>query len=490
VSANKTNISQIGKYLNGELDARAMHKLEHEAQDDPFLMDALEGYAIGNEDQQANIDDLKERLVKRIAPKEERSLVLWRILPIAVSLLLMVGIGYWAFSPKPIIKQYATVILPQKTTKQSDKLKLAEPQIASVQKTTPSKLPALPALRQHKTTVVIPAANGLASIAITGDKNKITYKTDTVEYQATVKSLPADIIEKIQVGDDYGDPSAKPGTKTGVTTKVLDITTDTFNKQNLIAANSVNGHKPDLKEVMIRRYSTQQKREVAASMATINIDQSKKQPDTTLNNALSEKVAGVAVTENGTRFGQDRTITGRVTAKDDGQPIPGVTIKVNVGNQVVQTNTNGEFEMTVPANESTLNVAYIGYLAQSVKISKQDNLKIELTASTQSLSEVVVVGYGTQNKKTTPIEAEPVSGWKDYNAYISNAALMPDGSTGNVKLGFNVAVDGSISNIHVIAGKDSAMNKAAINILQNGPKWIRGSTTKEVTLKIKFHKKG
>jgi len=43
--SKQTDISQqIRKYLNGELDARAMHQLEKEAQNDPFLMEALEGY--------------------------------------------------------------------------------------------------------------------------------------------------------------------------------------------------------------------------------------------------------------------------------------------------------------------------------------------------------------------------------------------------------------------------------------------------------------
>ena len=39
--SKKNDILQIRKYLNGELNARAMHQLERRAQDDPFLMDAM-----------------------------------------------------------------------------------------------------------------------------------------------------------------------------------------------------------------------------------------------------------------------------------------------------------------------------------------------------------------------------------------------------------------------------------------------------------------
>ena len=57
MSNKKADISQIRKYLNGELNATAMHQLEQDALDDPFLMDALEGYEVNGKDQQANLHE-------------------------------------------------------------------------------------------------------------------------------------------------------------------------------------------------------------------------------------------------------------------------------------------------------------------------------------------------------------------------------------------------------------------------------------------------
>jgi lysophospholipase L1-like esterase/cytoskeletal protein RodZ len=65
---NKPRISEelIRKYLAGELDDKAMHALERQALDDPFLADALEGYAAYAPDQSANLADLEGRLDQRL----------------------------------------------------------------------------------------------------------------------------------------------------------------------------------------------------------------------------------------------------------------------------------------------------------------------------------------------------------------------------------------------------------------------------------------
>ena len=62
VSKRETDILLISKYLNGELNTKAMHRLERRAQDDPFLMDALEGYDRAADDQKAQLDELGSML--------------------------------------------------------------------------------------------------------------------------------------------------------------------------------------------------------------------------------------------------------------------------------------------------------------------------------------------------------------------------------------------------------------------------------------------
>ncbi|MDB5125627.1 MAG: hypothetical protein JWP94_3756 [Mucilaginibacter sp.] len=90
-------------------------------------------------------------------------------------------------------------------------------------------------------------------------------------------------------------------------------------------------------------------------------------------------------------FAQNRTVTGTVTAKEDGLPIPGVTVKVKGTNTGTQTNTAGKYALpNVPAG-ATLQFSFVGY--QVLSLTATGNvLNAQLTLSSQQLGEVVVTG--------------------------------------------------------------------------------------------------
>lgn len=90
-------------------------------------------------------------------------------------------------------------------------------------------------------------------------------------------------------------------------------------------------------------------------------------------------------------FAQNQTVTGVVTAKDDGLPIPGVTVKVKGGTEGVQTQLNGKYTISVPAN-TTLIFSYIGYNQQSIAVKGKSTINVVLEVSAQQLGEVVVTG--------------------------------------------------------------------------------------------------
>lgn len=89
-------------------------------------------------------------------------------------------------------------------------------------------------------------------------------------------------------------------------------------------------------------------------------------------------------------FAQNRTVTGTVTAKDDGQPIPGATVKVKGTAIGTQTNSAGKFTLSVPAN-ATLTFTFVGYTPQSVPV-KGSVVNVVLTVAASELGEVVVTG--------------------------------------------------------------------------------------------------
>jgi TonB-linked SusC/RagA family outer membrane protein len=96
---------------------------------------------------------------------------------------------------------------------------------------------------------------------------------------------------------------------------------------------------------------------------------------------------------------QEIDVSGRVTAKSDGMPIPGVTVKIQGATATgVATNQNGEFRIRVPKPGTILVISQIGMASQTIAVNSNTPLNIVLSEDASELEQVVVVGYGTQKK--------------------------------------------------------------------------------------------
>ena len=93
-------------------------------------------------------------------------------------------------------------------------------------------------------------------------------------------------------------------------------------------------------------------------------------------------------------------VSGKVTDKINGQSLPGVSILIKGTNSGTITNVDGGYKLSLPDNsDATLVFSFIGYVSQEVKVGSQQVIDIKLDADVSSLNEIVVVGYGTQNKR-------------------------------------------------------------------------------------------
>ncbi|MGM9476837.1 SusC/RagA family TonB-linked outer membrane protein [Pedobacter sp. GSP4] len=93
---------------------------------------------------------------------------------------------------------------------------------------------------------------------------------------------------------------------------------------------------------------------------------------------------------------RDILVKGQVTDSKGG-PLPGVSVKLKGGTATTVTDGSGKFSIKVP-EDATLVFTYIGYVDQEVQVKNQTSINIRLLENNQNLSEVVVVGYGTQKK--------------------------------------------------------------------------------------------
>src|ERR1700742_755048 len=102
-------------------------------------------------------------------------------------------------------------------------------------------------------------------------------------------------------------------------------------------------------------------------------------------------IIGLSLTICIQAFAQNRTVTGTVTAKDDGLPIPGVSVKIKGTSTGVQTGPNGKYTIPVPAN-AVLVFSSIGFITQEHPVGTSSTINIVMETEARQLGEVVVTG--------------------------------------------------------------------------------------------------
>ncbi|GAB3237435.1 TonB-dependent receptor [Hymenobacter seoulensis] len=110
------------------------------------------------------------------------------------------------------------------------------------------------------------------------------------------------------------------------------------------------------------------------------------------------EIAGTPVAVRATEVAQpDVTVTGRVV-DEKGAGIPGVNVIVKGTTTGTQTDADGRYSLTAPDN-ATLLFSFVGYTAQEVPVSGRTSVNVSLAPDSRALSEVVVVGYLTENRQ-------------------------------------------------------------------------------------------
>lgn len=98
-------------------------------------------------------------------------------------------------------------------------------------------------------------------------------------------------------------------------------------------------------------------------------------------------------------WAQDRVITGKITAAEDGSALPGVNVVVKGTTNGTVSDTEGRYSISVPSSGGVLVFSFIGLQTTEIPIGERTTVDIQLQSDVQQLAEVVVVGYGSQLKQ-------------------------------------------------------------------------------------------
>ena len=94
-----------------------------------------------------------------------------------------------------------------------------------------------------------------------------------------------------------------------------------------------------------------------------------------------------------------KTITGKVTSKDDASALPGVTVAVKGTTTATFTDVAGEYKISVPATATTLSFSFVGMKTQDVEIGTQTAINVVMESSSTNLEGVVVTALGITREK-------------------------------------------------------------------------------------------
>jgi len=151
------------------------------------------------------------------------------------------------------------------------------------------------------------------------------------------------------------------------------------------------------------------------------------------------------------------TVEGTVSDQSDGAPLPGATVILVDTNYGTATDADGYFEFTdVPEGTYTLRITFVGYvpLQRSIDVNEDLNLNLSLSMDQQSLSEVVVTGYGSvvreqmtgniSSVSARQIEEIPVNSFESALQGQASGVFIQRG-TGKLGQGINIRVRGTSS---------------------------------------------
>ncbi len=441
---NKYSADDIPRYLEGGMSAVEMHAMEKAALDDPFLADAIEGYALANDAQKqeamfASRQQLDREFAARISKNKKAGARVvgfrrWQTAAAAVIIISAAALGYLAYDDKAestMLSQTEKVVREE-----------SSPMVAADTSTGSSAAP--------ETDAIEPAA---ATMKVRDPETKSKAKLETTpQTTADTKQETRPVRE---------EPKAEKALRNPAPTS---------------AAGETLAYQPAIAErTMIDSSPPQQK----------------------LVQELQGRVAGVAITKNqrNEQAVNNKYFNGQLLTPDN-RPLSNAVINVSNDQKQYLTDNNGYF--TIPSSDSAVvvDIALIGQQPQRFTLSQNPALnKLIIPGQAPELSEVVVVGYGAKRKTTktqttaNAMNAEPVGGWEAFNKYI--AANKPDSLLNippiTTAITFSVSGKNKLSDFRITNSISPSHDDAAIRLIRQGPAWkvIKGRKA-TVTIEIGF----
>jgi len=450
----------LRKWLRVDISEKERKALRKQGEDDPFLMDAMDGFQETKGIQSKHLDDTRDRLRKRYTQKSESRGVFY-ITRIAAA-LAFIAAGMWVVS-------YL-----------NDNM---EGSIAEHVQETPAVLEAPKSLEKEE-------------VSISEDIEEVYVDESYSEFEIVVNNqgtVPAsDIkVEEYKYADLKNETSRKKkNTPTTDIPKTKTTTTETPSYDIVEAApipeyrEPVSGASIAEPEVMMSDATPPIEDSVVYSIDGIKIanskvtEASKAEASRAKSQSKTMEAATIAIT----------VITGTIV-DENGEGLIGASIVEEGTDNGTVTDIDGNFELEISDLNSELMVSYTGFNTQTVGTQNflGNNNTIALNSEDMTLDEVVVTGYGSADSRTEI----PYARNSSLKKYIKDNLQYPEEAKtnkieGKVVLEFTVNASGRPENITVKKSLGYGCDEEAIRLIENAPAWETNTSGTKAKHTVKF----
>ncbi len=168
-------------------------------------------------------------------------------------------------------------------------------------------------------------------------------------------------------------------------------------------------------------------------------------------------------------FFAQSTVKGTVTDAGSGQPIPGVNIIVRGTTNGTTSDFDGNYSLNNVNDGEIVTYSYVGFVAQEVTFSGQENITIALQEDASELEQVVLIGYGTSRKKDLTGSVEFLTTEDLNQGAITTADQLLNGRSAGVRVVTSGGEPDATANIRIRGGSSLNANNSPLIVIDGVP---------------------
>jgi TonB-linked SusC/RagA family outer membrane protein len=167
-------------------------------------------------------------------------------------------------------------------------------------------------------------------------------------------------------------------------------------------------------------------------------------------------------------FAQTRTVTGVVISGEDNLPLPGVNVSISGTTRGTITSLDGDYSIEV-SSQDTLQFSFIGFSTAKRAVGNQNSIDVILEVDTKTLGEVVVVGYGSQEKKELTGAVAQLDSRSFENTPIASLDQAMQGRIAGVQISQNSGTPGGGISVRVRGSSSISASNQPLYVVDGIP---------------------